>query len=59
MDGLDPNSAEFQALGVQVDALDTRFKSATKAAELFNGSFSNKTKLAGIDDPNPQGQVKP
>ncbi|MDD4280257.1 MAG: phage tail tape measure protein, partial [Candidatus Sumerlaeales bacterium] len=50
MDGLDPNSAEFQALGVQVDALDTRFKSATKAAELFNGSFSNKTKLAGIDD---------
>ena len=50
MDSLDPNSAEFQALGVQVDSLDTRFKSATKAAELFNGSFSNKTKLAGIDD---------
>ena len=50
MDGLDPNSAEFQALGAQVDALDARFKSATKAAELFNGSFSNKAKLAGIDD---------
>lgn len=50
MDGLDPNSAEFQALGVQVDALDSRFKSATKAAELFNGTITNKAKLTGIDD---------
>lgn len=50
MDGLDPNSAEFQALGAQVDALDARFKSATKAAELFNGTITNKAKLTGIDD---------
>ena len=35
MDALDPSSDEFQNLATQVDALDTRFKSATKAAEVF------------------------
>lgn len=50
MDGLDPSSAEFQTLATQVDALDVRFKSATKAAEIFNDSFASKSKMAGVSE---------
>ena len=48
MDGLDPSSAEFQALATQVDGLDARFKSATQAADVFNGTIKSNAKLEGV-----------
>ena len=48
MDGLDPSSAEFQALATQVDGLDARFKSASQAAAIFNDSVKSNAKLANV-----------